>query len=432
VKKFIFIHLLLFFNIVVLAQPANDNCNTATLLCPGNTYSGSTINATTQICPNCADGTAPTGTACFEVNNTVWFTFITNNTGGTAQVDVTGINCLIAGNSDNELQGVIFEATTACNATTYTAVSNCITNAAANFTLTATGLAPNTTYYVMIDGDMTGPGITNPAQCDFNISVSGPAVTPEQPTVSISSNTTQACDGEQVTITAVPQNCSGTATYQWMINSVPVLSSTNPVFTPVFTADVQVSATIQCATPCTQPSTSNTINIAVTEVQVDAGNDQMIGKGQSAQLNATGNGTFSWNPTNGLSCTNCPNPIASPNATTTYYLTVCTNGCCETDAVTVVVTELVVPYNTITPNNDGVNDNWIILFIERYPNSKVSVYDRWGQRVYYKIGYSNSNPWDGTNSGGKLPAGAYYYVIELNSGNGKEGDAYTGNVNIVY
>lgn len=431
-KKSIFTYLFIFFTITVIAQPANDNCNNASLMCPGNVYNGSTINATTQICANCADGAATSGTACFEVNNTVWFTFVTNNSGGTAQVDVTGINCLIAGNSDIELQGVIFEAATPCNATTYTAVSNCVTNASNNFTLTANALAPNTTYYVMIDGDLNGPGITNPAQCDFNISVSGPAVTPEQPAVTINSNTTQACDGEQITITATPQNCSANVNYQWLVNGTPVFSSNNPVFTAAFTSDAQISANIQCSTPCTQSSTSNTINISVTEVNVDAGNDQLIGKGQSTQLNATGNGSFSWSPASGLSCTNCPDPIASPNATTTYYLTVCTNSCCETDAVTVVVTELVVPYNTITPNNDGINDTWIILFIERYPNSKVSVYDRWGQRVYYKIGYSNNNPWDGTNSGGKLPAGAYYYVIELNSGKGKDGDTYTGNVNIVY
>ncbi len=48
--------------------------------------------------------------------------------------------------------------------------------------------------------------------------------------------------------------------------------------------------------------------------------------------------TWSWNPTPGLSCTNCPNPTASPTTTTTYdVIATDAYGCTFTEDVTVTV-----------------------------------------------------------------------------------------------
>ncbi len=70
-----------------------------------------------------------------------------------------------------------------------------------------------------------------------------------------------------------------------------------------------------------------------------------------------------------------------------------------------------------SPNNDGVNDLWIIQNIEYYPNSVVKVFNRWGVEVFSEKGYLNT--WDGVSTRGssnnnKLPVGAYLYVIEPN------------------
>ena len=81
------------------------------------------------------------------------------------------------------------------------------------------------------------------------------------------------------------------------------------------------------------------------------------------------------------------------------------------------VTPKLKPATAITPNSDGINDNWIIPGITSYPNSKVSVYNRNGQVVFEAKSYQNN--WGGTyKSEGKLPTGSYYYVIDL--GNGSE------------
>jgi len=76
--------------------------------------------------------------------------------------------------------------------------------------------------------------------------------------------------------------------------------------------------------------------------------------------------------------------------------------------------QLVIP-NTFTPNGDGINDTWIINYIEYYPNATVNVFNRYGEKVLTSIGYGV--PWDGTYKGVNVPVGTYYYIIDTKSGN---------------
>ncbi len=147
-------------------------------------------------------------------------------------------------------------------------------------------------------------------------------------------------------------------------------------------------------------------------VDFSAGPDVIIAQGQNTQLNATGGTTYDWMPTSGLSSNTIANPIAQPTESTTYSVTTQINGCTYTDMVFVDVRRLIDAANTITPNGDGHNDTWEIAGINGYPQADVSIYDRWGQRVFHSIGYKT--PFDGTNGGSKLPTATYYWVIELN------------------
>jgi hypothetical protein len=83
---------------------------------------------------------------------------------------------------------------------------------------------------------------------------------------------------------------------------------------------------------------------------VYAGPDASVCGGTPVQMNATGGSTFNWSPATGLSCTNCPNPIANPAVTTTYTVTGNLSGSCSnSDQVTITV-ENVPPTATITGN----------------------------------------------------------------------------------
>ena len=68
----------------------------------------------------------------------------------------------------------------------------------------------------------------------------------------------------------------------------------------------------------------------------------------------------------------------------------------------------------LTPNGDNINDTWIILNAERYPNAVIRVFSRSGNEVFSSRGYNND--WSGTsNSGGDtLPTGSYLYQIDQN------------------
>lgn len=80
--------------------------------------------------------------------------------------------------------------------------------------------------------------------------------------------------------------------------------------------------------------------------------------------------------------------------------------------------------NAFTPNNDGINDSWIIENIEIFPWAIVQVFNRWGQLVYE--GYGSGTPWDGTWNGNIVPTGSYIYSVDL-----LNGTKYCGIVTVV-
>lgn len=108
----------------------------------------------------------------------------------------------------------------------------------------------------------------------------------------------------------------------------------NPMAYPNVTTTYGVSVT----TPngCTIED-SITITVIPPE-SVGAGEDAVVCPGSSVQIIASGNGAVSWTPSVGLSDTTIFNPIASPTATTTYYMTVTNDLCTVIDTVTVTVT----------------------------------------------------------------------------------------------
>nr|WP_121270696.1 gliding motility-associated C-terminal domain-containing protein [Pedobacter schmidteae] len=68
--------------------------------------------------------------------------------------------------------------------------------------------------------------------------------------------------------------------------------------------------------------------------------------------------------------------------------------------------------NTMTPNGDGMNDFWMITGLPDHADINIKIYTRSGQLVYESVGPYNK-PFDGRFRGKDLPAGAYYYRIDL-------------------
>lgn len=75
-------------------------------------------------------------------------------------------------------------------------------------------------------------------------------------------------------------------------------------------------------------------------------------------------------------------------------------------------------YSGFSPNGDGENDLWIIDYMELHSPNTVTIYNRWGNEVWFGENYDNVNVvWDGkTKDGAELPDGTYYYVITEGAG----------------
>tara|TARA_B110000037_G_C17123332_1_gene506850 strand:- start:5461 stop:5715 length:255 start_codon:yes stop_codon:yes gene_type:complete len=68
------------------------------------------------------------------------------------------------------------------------------------------------------------------------------------------------------------------------------------------------------------------------------------------------------------------------------------------------------------PNEPGLESVWLIQNITQYSSAYVRVFDRHKNLVFDQQGYKNN--WDGKYQKSKkpLPAGPYYYIVQLNDG----------------
>jgi gliding motility-associated-like protein len=113
----------------------------------------------------------------------------------------------------------------------------------------------------------------------------------------------------------------------------------------------------------------------------------------------------------------------------TFKYIICSDSCtrlCDTGEVRILIQPNVdsaktikidVP-NAITPNDDGKNDALIIDGLDQFGENELMIFNRWGDVLYKSKPYKNE--WRGTNqSGNPLPEGTYYYVLRLNTADGK-------------
>lgn len=160
------------------------------------------------------------------------------------------------------------------------------------------------------------------------------------------------------------------------------------------------------------------------------GADTIVVTGTAATLYGINADFYEWTNDPLISCLSCESTVIYPTASQTFYVTMENiEGCALIDSMRVEVREdvaniLFIP-NVLTPNNDGKNDTWKIENIEQFPRNSVTILNRWGDKVFYSKVYNNE--WNGDFGGGKLPAGTYYYVLDL----GDDWGIFKGDVTII-
>ena len=143
---------------------------------------------------------------------------------------------------------------------------------------------------------------------------------------------------------------------------------------------------------------------------------QPVYEGHSVMLNGIITGSdiaYYWNPNQNIYNSNTLKPIVNPDTTTTYYLTAYSSHNCGVamDSVFIKVYKTLHIPNSFSPNGDGINDFWMIKNIASYPQAEVKIFNRHGALIFTVS--KNFIKWDGTINGNPVPAGTYYYMINL-------------------
>lgn len=147
---------------------------------------------------------------------------------------------------------------------------------------------------------------------------------------------------------------------------------------------------------------------------VNTGQDILLPLGKTVTLNPNVNYkdvNYLWTPNINLSDNTVKNPVLTGVTDQVYKLTVTdSRGCVTEDEIFVDVLMPIVTYNTFSPNGDGANDVWNIPELTTYPDNIVTVFNRYGDKIFSSVGYNQ--PWDGTHNGSPAPVGTYYYIID--------------------
>lgn len=110
------------------------------------------------------------------------------------------------------------------------------------------------------------------------------------------------------------------------------------------------------------------------------------------------------------------------------------NGCILDTLINVFIIDCTfyIP-NTISPNNDGINDDFTISTHKDFDGEFVSIliYDRWGSLVFEANDFKASEMrWDGNFNNVPCNSGIYPYVLIYNSYNGKQ-NTKNGIINVI-
>ncbi|MFH1319093.1 MAG: CUB domain-containing protein, partial [Bacteroidota bacterium] len=303
---------------------ARDYCEGAALICNLNGYTGITSSFYGKDFPgNMCDideGPQPCFLFLGNINNNSWITFVASDT--SAVFEVTVSNCT----DTNGIQLGVYSGSNCDNFvllsdTSYTSGaagdSNALYNNATHTVIVPYGgapaLVPGQTYYIMIDGQSGDV-------CNYSI-----VATSGVEMASIDITDTTICKGESVTITA-----SGGTNYLWS-TSPP---DTNAWVTVSPDSNMTYWVTITGGNPECPDSTSLSSTVSVVPFTIaDAGSDTSICYGATITLTASGGTSYLWSTTETSATI-----TVSPSDTTIYYVTVTdSNGCTDTDSVTVFV-----------------------------------------------------------------------------------------------
>ncbi len=243
-----------------------------------------------------------------------------------------------------------------------------------------------------------------------------------------------SCFGESDGVIRVEAVEGGTAPYLYSLDGVDY--QIDSTFTNLDPGNYTVW--IRDAEDCTV-----TYSIEVEEpilLQLDIPEGLNIALGDSLQLEAQVSkpvAAYHWEPSAGLSCTDCPNPTVFPLLDTDYILMVeDQDGCIASVRTRIFVQQkrrVFIP-NAFSPNGDGINDQLRIFCgpeVEEIESFRI--YSRWGEMVHEAIHIQPNTEyglWDGYLDGRVMKPAVFAYRAIVRYIDGTE-EVMDGNVALI-
>jgi gliding motility-associated-like protein/uncharacterized repeat protein (TIGR01451 family) len=279
--------------------------------------------------------------------------------------------------------------------------------------------------------------------------------------VAVANSNSPVCSGNSIDLTA--QTVTG-ATYSWTSTGGYSSSDQNPDILSASLSDAGAYSLIVSANGCS--SSPSTVTVIVNNCDADLSvvktvnnTYPMIGHTAVFAISATDNGpadatgvtvtdilqngyTYvsstttggTYNPSTGVwtignlnnGATDVLTITATVNATGDYVNTVLITGN-EVDPISINNVSVIETFpwfffipEGFSPNNDGINDLFVIKGINNYPANTINIFNRWGDKVFEASPYQNT--WDGKCTiglrigGDELPIGTYFYTLDLGDG----------------
>lgn len=254
------------------------------------------------------------------------------------------------------------------------------------------------------------------AQCPISVTVSSNPDVTNGP----------VCKNSSVQLLATPDSLGTIVTqYVWVSGNDTLTNNSSTL--NLLANNQNVVVYMQTTTGC-NPTSSDTVSssIQIETVMLNSVSNpttvECYENSTDIQISTTGNGTPSYSYELAGKGTSSNGTYNSVVVGSYVLFTTDANNCKDTSEIVITkkTCEPPVPAERITPNGDGFNDTWIISKIEDHPDNEVFIFDRWGQRVYHKVGYENADGWGAEYIGADLPVSTYYYLLKIKPKDGSD------------
>ncbi len=219
-----------------------------------------------------------------------------------------------------------------------------------------------------------------------------------------------------------PGNSGTPYTYSWTTlpsNTPAPGNNSSPSYTANSNGTTTLVITVSgvCANPTKDTvvikNFADNLALSILDTSTTCANTNYILR--SAVTGGYPNYNFNWfispnftNPVSNVQNLNAVSPSTAGNYTIAVVVTdSCSYQRTDYEIITVVPPCSVVVPNVITPNGDGKNEFFKIQNIEYHPNTVLTIFDRWGIKVYENSNYNNEWKADGTSDG------TFFYVLDV-------------------